>query len=97
VRAERRIDRVTVALARGEPVAIPWASREALLKRLPESMRTVRDAFTAVGTSAPVSLTPEQRAELLDAIQSWVTQDDEVPEGIVALRDALAEDLADHA
>jgi len=96
---ERGIDRVQIALTR-EAITIPWESRQALLERLRplDSMREVIARFWAVGTSRPVTLTPEQAADLLDVLSTWA---DEVggysglPDGLAELWHALVDDLAE--
>ncbi len=95
---KRHIDRVRIPLSRGT-IALPWASRQALLdqfRRIPE-MRPVLDAFEAAGTSQPVALTQEQKGELLGIIMSWASEDGYkgLPEGIVALVKALRDDAHD--
>jgi hypothetical protein len=91
---ERSIHRVQIALA-NETVPIPWESRQALLVELRRrELREVADAFEAVGTSRPVTLTPEQKAEFREAIRLWAEQVEDgyagLPEGIKGLRLALA-------
>ena len=64
-------------------------SRQELLEQFRhlDSMKPVRDAFEAVGTSAPVLLTREQKADLIQVIEHWGSQvagglTDGLPEGI---------------
>jgi hypothetical protein len=96
---ERNIHNVRIALAHADPVAIPWASRDALLERFQglESLDAVRDAFVAVGTTRPIVLTDAQKAELLGIIDGWSSGIDDrleaPPDGISELRAALHDDL----
>jgi hypothetical protein len=97
---ERHNDRVRIALGRGI-VELPWASRVALLDEIRnrESAKPIVDAFEAVGTSRPVTLTLEQKDQLVDLIESWDTQTERglkgLPEGLFELRNALHDDLHD--
>jgi hypothetical protein len=97
---QRRIDVVQVALSRGT-IEMPWQSRQELLAESShlESMRSVTDAFESVGTSRPVTLTQEQKGELLGVIEFWANQAPDgyegLPEGIYELRNALTDDLHD--
>ena len=95
--AERGIDQVRIAFS--ETLTIPWDSRQALLERLrgDESLRSVVDAFEAVGVSRPVTLSHEERAELSDAIRVWAHETGgygALPEGIERLRLALVDENA---
>ena len=85
-----RLDRVTIALNGGD-VALSWASRDALMKRLHEihESRQIRLSFTAVGASRPVALNPAQRAELLVILDDWLQN---LPPDLQELRDALSAD-----
>ena len=81
-------------IALSETVTFPWNSRQALLDRLrgDESLRSVVDAFEAVGVSRPVTLSGEERAALRDAIRMWADESagyGALPEGIERLRLAL--------
>jgi hypothetical protein len=94
---ERRIDRVRISLTGREPIEIGWSARDLLLDEIAhlKSSRPIRDRFEAVGTSAPVELTIEQKRELLEAIENWAARTaDELPETIQELRGALDEDVA---
>jgi hypothetical protein len=97
--ADRGIDRVRVAL-RGETVELSWESRQALLEEcrefdwregspIAENLRTVVDAFEAVGTSRPVELGPE-KTTLRMVLQSW---GGEMPTDLRELLNALEADL----
>ena len=83
----------------GEPIILSWYAREFLLMQLGnlETMRGLRGAFEAAGTTQPVKLTDEQKKQLLDALEYWdKTHPDGVssmPGGFVDLRDGLANDL----
>ena len=87
--SRRSINHVQISLSRGT-VELPWESRQELLEesRRVEGMHAMRDAFEAVGTSRPVSLTREDKVGLVAVIDLWA-------EGIVELRDALRDDLHD--
>jgi hypothetical protein len=105
-REERRIDRVQVPLSQGT-VSLPWDSRQELLYMLDmlarfrqrDSMADVRDAFEALGTSAPVQLTRPQKGALLEMIEQWSTQVrggfEVLPDGLFELRNRLHDDLHD--
>ena len=95
-----RLDRVTIALDRID-VVLSWAARAALLNELArlEARQGIRDAFDAVGATRPVTLTLEEKAELLLAIEQWSEQTaggfTALPEGIYDLRNGLHNDLHD--
>jgi hypothetical protein len=93
-----RLDRVQIALD-GGVVEIPWASREALLARLPDSnlTRSVREAFTTVGASHPVRLTNDEKAHLLIALTVWDAEfgPSQLPDGLDDLERGLIADLPD--
>ena len=95
-----RLDRVTIALNRLD-VVLGWAARTALLDELArlESGQGIRDAFEAVGATRSVTLTLQQKAELLLAIEQWSDQTPgglvALPEGISELRNGLHNDLRD--
>lgn len=97
---ERRIDQVQISLSRGT-IELPWDSREQLLEQFRhlDSLRAAREAFEAVGTSQPVSLTREDRGGLIQVIEVWASQThggfEGLPEGIFELRNALHDDLHD--
>jgi hypothetical protein len=98
--APRDINRVQIPLSRGT-VELPWESRQELLEesRRVAGMHPMRDAFEAVGTSRPVSLTREDKVGLVAVIDLWAGDAEGgfsgLPEGIVELRDALRDDLQD--
>ena len=95
-----RIDKITIATGR-DTLTMPWSTRVALLDELQryETGYTIRDAFTAVGASSPVKLKNEQKTELLRVIEIWSERTEGgmrgLPEAILALRNALIDDLDD--
>ena len=95
-----RIDKITIATGR-DTLTMPWSTRVALLDELQryETGYTIRDAFTAVGASSPVRLNNEQKTELLRVIEIWSERTEGgmrgLPEAILALRNALIDDLDD--
>ena len=95
-----RIDKITIATER-DTLTMPWSSRVALLDELQryETGYAIRDAFTAVGASSPVKLNNEQKTELLRVIDVWSERTEGgmrgLPETILALRNALIDDLDD--
>ena len=95
-----RLDLVTIALDRID-VVLRWAARTALLDEVAhlESDHGIRDAFEAVGVTRPVTLTLEQKAQLLLAIEQWSVRTPggftALPEGIFDLRNGLHNDLHD--
>jgi hypothetical protein len=97
---ERPNNRVKVSLSRGD-VVLPWASRTALLDEIRhlDSAKPIVDAFEAVGTSRPVTLTDEQKGTLAELVEFWATQTRDgfegLPEGLFELRNALHDDLHD--
>ena len=80
---------------------LPWESRQELVEesRRVGGMHPMRDAFEAVGTSRPVSLTREDKVGLVAVIDLWASDTEGgfsgLPEGIVELRDVLRDDLQD--
>ena len=102
----RRVEVVHISLD-GGLVSLPWQSRQDLLAEFRhldsrqallvafDSRRALLDAFESVGTSRPVELTPEQKAESLEVIGLWSTRVPyrDLPEGILELRAALADDV----
>jgi len=96
----KRLESITVALSRGT-VALPWTSRAPLLGELGETGQGIREAFEAVGASAAVSLTNEQKAELAVTIDRWADRLErgwlELPEGVWNLRNELRQDIHDAA
>ena len=80
-------------------IELPWESRQELLEksRRVAGMHPMRDAFEAVGTSRPVSLTREDKVGLVGVIDLFAGDTEGgfggLPEGIVELRDALRDDL----
>jgi hypothetical protein len=96
-----RLDRVTVALNRGN-VVLTWTSRQVLMRRLQHVQETarLRVAFEAAGASTPVQLTGGQRTALLLTLEGWSLDLDgheAMPQDLFALRDALIADLHDKA
>ena len=95
-----RIDNITIATG-SDTLTMSWSSRVALLDELQryETGYTIRDAFTAVGASSPVELNNEQKTELLRVIDVWSERTEGgmrgLPEAILALRNALIDDLHD--
>jgi hypothetical protein len=92
-----RLYRVSIALG-SRRVHISWEARDALLARLQRvgTIGTVRVAFTAVGATRTVSLTPPERATLLDALENWALEADKfeaISAELRALRDAVIADL----
>ena len=88
-----RLDRVEVQVG-DDVLVIPWAARDAILGRLPdtEAMQKLRADFLNAGASRPVRLpTREQRDGLLDVLDGF----DVLPDGLTDLRAALASDLGD--
>jgi hypothetical protein len=100
---QQRVHRIRVSVDGGEPVVIGWGSRDLLLDEIVhlKSSRAIRDAFEAVGTSAPVELTVEQKADVLEAIERWAARtaggQAQLPNGIPELRNALENDVAAYA
>ena len=98
--APRSINRVQIALSRGT-LKLPWESRQELLIEScrTEGLDSMRDAFLAVGTSRPVSMTREEKVGLVAVIDLWAGDTEGgfggLPEGISELRDALLDDLQD--
>ncbi len=104
---QRRVDVVQVLLD-GGPVSLPRQSRQDLLAEFRhldskqalvdafDSRQALLDAFESVGTSRTVALTPEQKGEALDVIELWSARVpyQDLPEGILELRAALADDVA---
>jgi hypothetical protein len=97
---ERNINTVQVSSSR-RIVELPWASREAMLAefRHLESMRSVKEKLMAVGTTRPVELTTQEKADLVSVLDFWSNQIEGgfhgMPEGIYELRNALHDDLHD--
>ena len=110
VSEQRRVGVVQVLLD-GGPVSLPWQSRQDLLAEFRhldsrqalldafDSRQALLDAFESVGTSRTVALTPEQKRESLEVVELWSTRvpNQDLPEGILELRAALADDLHDTA
>ena len=77
---ELQTDEVTILLSRGDPIGIPWESRQALLAEMPpSSMQPTRTAFEEVGTSAPVNLTREQKRDVITISSTWRTRWNKAP------------------
>ena len=97
--SERRIDQVGIQRSAGAPVVISWDSRQALLgeMHLP-SMQPTRKAFRDVGTSGLVNLTAEQKGDVIIALESMAAEvaggDDDLPDDLFELRNALGIDVA---
>lgn len=87
-----------ILLTRGT-FELPWASRQALLEQIGdlESIRSLRDAFERVGTLRPVTLSREEKVDLVEFIQDWAASlvggYADLPEGLYELRRALVGDL----
>ena len=67
-----RLNRGSVATSGGS-VELPWESREQLLRELrdnPSAERVVRE-IEDVGASAPATLTPAEKALLIEVIGRW--------------------------
>jgi hypothetical protein len=96
-----RLDFVTVTYSRSkrDPIAIPWASRDALLDEIAhvDSARGIVDAFKAVGASAPVTLSLDDAVTLIGLLDAWADRVavDKLPEGVWGLRNALHDDVHD--
>jgi hypothetical protein len=91
-----RLDTVTVQTARGS-LPLPWDSRQTLLAEIlrDDALRPTVVAFEAVGATRPVEIPPEQVGRLIDALDAWAAKlGCDIPEGIAALREALAADGA---
>jgi hypothetical protein len=91
-----RLDRVAIATSR-TTVELPWGSRDKLLHELRnlDGGDAIRTAFDAVGASRPVPLSSGDQTVLLEAIDGWAQSVtvDELPDGVWALRNALAVEL----
>ena len=91
-----RLDWVTVSTSQGN-VAIPWASRDTLLREIRriDSAKSIRDGFDGVGASTTVELSRGDKAILVELLNFWSTEVSvaKLPEGIWDLRNALVEDL----
>ena len=87
---------VVVQFASG-PVPLPLDVRQELLSKLgteSEIALGIREAFAAAGTTRPVELADLQKAYLLDVIEkSSIGGADGLPEDVLALRNALVQDL----
>ena len=91
-----RLDKVTIALSRGD-IVIDWDTRQALMARLLHvgTRARIRDTFQAVGATRPVELRPGQRAALLQVLDDWLADNTgyaPMPEELFTLRDALADE-----
>ena len=109
---QRRVGVVHVLLYAG-PVSLPWRSRQgllaefrhldsrqALLRRLPQTRgRRYSMPSSRSEPRGTVALTLEQKGESLEVIELWLTRVpyQDLPEGILELRAALADDLHDTA
>ena len=97
--ATRGRGRAMLALSNHD-VVLPRASWRALLEELTHlGADTIRDEFENVGTTRPVKLTLEQKAELLRMIDHWAHGThgglDSLPNGIPYLRNELEQDVQD--
>ena len=98
--SERRIDQVRIQLSAAGPVVISWDSRQALLTemRLPSNAGDAQRAFQDVGTSDPVNLTPEQKGDVITVLEPVAAEvaggDDDLPDDLFELRNALRIDVA---
>ena len=106
VSGQRRVGVVHVLLY-GGPVSLPWRSRQDLLAEFRhldsrealldafDSRHALLDAFESVGASRTVALTLEQKGESLEVIEVWSMRVpyQDLPEGILELRAALADDV----
>ena len=99
-RMQERLDRVTVALNRGD-VILTWDARQALMRRLLYVHETarLRDSFETVGASRPVELCGGQRNALLLTLEGWSLDlnngYEAMPQDVFELRNALWRDLHD--
>jgi hypothetical protein len=79
-------------------IKIPWETRDALLERLQAEgdVEKIIAAFQAVGATAPVKLTDEQKRRLLSTCKDWLfeTRTAGAPRGIYELKNALVDELA---
>lgn len=94
-----RLDRVTIATSRGD-IAIPWASRDALLQEIAHlDSKTIKAAFDADGASRPVELSREDKTSLLNCLNHWYARVgySRLPAGLWDLRNGLANDLHETA
>jgi hypothetical protein len=91
-----RPDRVAIA-TRHTTIELPWGSRDKLLHEIRhlDGAEAIRAAFAAVGASRPLPLSRDDQAVLYDAIDAWANSVtiEELPEGVWALRNALADEL----
>jgi hypothetical protein len=93
-----RLDKVTVSL-HSRDVELEWSTREALLAEMKHYASThgIRDAFEAVGATRPVTLTVEQKIDLVQVIERWANETTgaygSLPVSIFRLRNALHDDL----
>jgi hypothetical protein len=86
------LDTVTVRLGTTE-VSLPFDARQELLVHLGtgEIASEIGSAFAAAGSTEPVELTHDQKTYMLAAIEKRA--DEDLPEAVPALRDALIDDL----
>jgi hypothetical protein len=93
-----RLDRVTIALSRGN-ITISWDARQALLTRLQHvhSSSRIRATFDAVGATQPVELNPGQKVALVRMLEEWWDEGSGMPLELAALHDALKDDVGDLA
>lgn len=94
---EEPLDNVTLRL-RSTEVTLPIDARQDLLVQLgqDEVGRDIRAAFADAGASEPVELTVAQKKYMLAAIERrTIGGDHGLPEQMLALRNALIDDLKD--
>jgi hypothetical protein len=98
---ERSNEWVKIQLGTGDPIRIPWASRQALLERVRARRGAERivQAFEAAGTSRVVTFDAESKELLLEVIDvAWFEGErvraSDLPPGIYELRNALIDDAA---
>lgn len=92
---EEPLDSVTVRLRSAE-VTLPIDTRQDLLMQFgqDEVGRDIRAAFAEAGASHPIELTAAQKTYVLAAIERrTIGGDHGLPEEILALRNALIDDL----
>ena len=93
----RRIDSVRIATSQGT-VEVPWESSQQLRGRLlAAGLDSLEDEFAATGTSAPIVIDLADKEPLLELLLTWIEdvgEEQAVPGGLLALRDALRADLA---
>lgn len=97
---ERSIHNVRVR-TRSKMVSLPWESAQDFVARAIAAYPTTHplvEQFRAVGVSRPVELVDAEDVTFALAVcEAWAAQvgEDELPPGIVELRDELREDQAE--